>query len=121
MRRCALRKRKVVLLTLYENIFISRFGDRNNCPDVSSALVRYATLHLVSSHASCSMHVERYFSFAGNCRWSAQAACRQLWQMDHGQMVRRSRSGQAARFENTRVVRRPPLEGIYSWDSARCH
>jgi len=32
-------KRKVVLLTLYENIFISRFGDRNNW-DVSSALVR---------------------------------------------------------------------------------
>src|SRR5947209_1675003 len=41
--------------------------------------------------------------------------------MDHGEMVRRRRSGQAAGPENTRLVRRRPIEGIYSWDSPRCH
>src|SRR5207247_1288894 len=77
-------------------------------------------LRLVSSHALCFMCIARYCPLADNCRWSAQAACPQLREMDQGQVVRRSRSGQAARFENTRAVRRQSLEGIYSRDCARC-
>src|SRR5881227_2129604 len=62
-------QRKVVLLTLYENIFISRFGERNIW-NVSSALAGFAELLLVSSYALCSMGLARHFAVAENGRRS---------------------------------------------------
>src|SRR5205814_1094593 len=112
-------QRKVVLLTLYENIFISRFGERNIW-NVSSALAGFAELLLVSSYALCSMGLARHFAVAENGRRSGQAACSQLWEVDHGQVVRRCGPRQAVRFESTRAVRRQSTEGIYSWGSSRC-
>src|SRR2546428_13768879 len=103
MRGCVFGKRKVVLLTLYENIFISHFGDRNNWA-VSSALVRHAALHLASSDACCAMCIARDLSAAGNCWCSAQDACPEFRQMDHGQMLHRSQRGKDARIDNTSAI-----------------
>src|SRR5437660_12665602 len=105
-------KRKVVLLTLYENIFISRFGERN-IQNVSSALVGQAELHLVSSFALCTFRIACHFPVAENRRWSAQAACSQLWKMGYGQMVRRCRPRQAARLESTGAIPSSSLEGTH--------
>ena len=98
-------QRKVVLLTLYQNILISRFGGRNIW-DVSSALAGRTELPLVSSYAVCTFRIARHFPVAENRRWGAQAACSQLWEVDYGQVVRRCEPRQAARFESTRAVRR---------------